>query len=631
MSVLQPSAWSRVIEWVPTPVANRGRSYFEQGLVTKLLLLGEGEIIARVQGSRRYVTVVAMHPDGIESTCSCPYGVDCKHAVAALLHYEKILTEGKPVPNIDDETRDRWLAELEQEIESGEPEVSTADHKRIQEWLQGESKESLVRLIANLCETHADIKNLLLHKIAVQDKDHRKLLRTVHACMDSLKSEGDCYREDDADPHAITRLRDSLDALFAMGAYDALVDLGWSLLQVCNTVVEYEQESDSFQDLRPCFDVVINALPLSKRQPLEQLIWAVECHVQDGYGYCNRLTPDYLSEWAGVQDWSNLADALMAKLEYSEQGDPGSISRDSEYHRSRIFEWLVCALERSGRAHEVLSMYEAEAQRSEDHRPLVHYLIETKNWDQAKSVCIKVLQSNSGADYRDEWRKEQFHDRLTEIYQLTGQYELAAAMLADAFFSNPNVSRFTEAIRSVRSLGCVSQVRDALLNFLKTGERNTSAAGEQSLSWPLPMLEVPQRKQRSSPRVPNFQVLIDIFVEENDPDSVFEWFERYKASGGRSWNELNLSRIAECLKGTYPESSIAIWKQMVNGHIEQVTPSAYEAAEPYLHRIRSAFLALEKGAEWQHYYDQLIMQNRRRPRCMEVLRRVGNSNPKGGA
>jgi len=37
--------------------------------------------------------------------------------------------------------------------------------------------------------------------------------------------------------------------------------------------------------------------------------------------------------------------------------------------------------------------------------------------------------------------------------------------------------------------------------------------------------------------------------KENDPDSVFEWFERYKSSGGRSWNELNLLRIAECLKG----------------------------------------------------------------------------------
>lgn len=37
--------------------------------------------------------------------------------------------------------------------------------------------------------------------------------------------------------------------------------------------------------------------------------------------------------------------------------------------------------------------------------------------------------------------------------------------------------------------------------------------------------------------------------ESGNPDSVFEWFEQYKSSGGRSWNELNLLRIAECLKG----------------------------------------------------------------------------------
>lgn len=33
--------------------------------------------------------------------------------------------------------------------------------------------------------------------------------------------------------------------------------------------------------------------------------------------------------------------------------------------------------------------------------------------------------------------------------------------------------------------------------------------------------------------------------ESGNPDSVFEWFEQYKSSGGRSWNELNLLRIAE--------------------------------------------------------------------------------------
>ena len=42
---------------------------------------------AKVQGSQLYKTKVDL--DTLEGECSCPYGDNCKHAVAAYLYYRK--------------------------------------------------------------------------------------------------------------------------------------------------------------------------------------------------------------------------------------------------------------------------------------------------------------------------------------------------------------------------------------------------------------------------------------------------------------------------------------------------------------------------------------------------------------
>ena len=66
-------------------------------------------------GGERYVTTVALRSErkrsSLESSCTCPVAISCKHAVAVVAEYLKALTDQRDVP-IASEDDPRW-ADLE--------------------------------------------------------------------------------------------------------------------------------------------------------------------------------------------------------------------------------------------------------------------------------------------------------------------------------------------------------------------------------------------------------------------------------------------------------------------------------------------------------------------------------------
>ena len=107
--------WGDLEECFGTAVLERGKKYFEEGAVEELYQMTENELIAKVRGSEVYITVVHVDEDGIDSECSCPYGDNCKHSVAALLEYASALKKGIDVAVIDEGKLERWLSVLEDE------------------------------------------------------------------------------------------------------------------------------------------------------------------------------------------------------------------------------------------------------------------------------------------------------------------------------------------------------------------------------------------------------------------------------------------------------------------------------------------------------------------------------------
>ena len=94
--------WDNLNECAGSRIVSRGRSYQQQGRVSELAATSDGDLIAWVEGSKRYATKVSLDEDGLpNSICTCPYEFDCKHGVAVLLEIARILDITTPKYGVD--------------------------------------------------------------------------------------------------------------------------------------------------------------------------------------------------------------------------------------------------------------------------------------------------------------------------------------------------------------------------------------------------------------------------------------------------------------------------------------------------------------------------------------------------
>jgi uncharacterized Zn finger protein len=125
-------SWSDLEQWTGSRVLSRGQGYHRDHRVQGLAQTQSGSIIAWVQGGRKYATEVDFRDGELISVCTCPYGNNCKHAVAVVLEYLDHLKENREIPQItgqdpriallqgftDDEDIEDDYNEEEEEIET---------------------------------------------------------------------------------------------------------------------------------------------------------------------------------------------------------------------------------------------------------------------------------------------------------------------------------------------------------------------------------------------------------------------------------------------------------------------------------------------------------------------------------
>jgi uncharacterized Zn finger protein len=103
--------WSDLEQWAGGRVLSRGQGYHRDHRVKGLAQTQAGAVVAWVQGGRRYATEVDFEDGELVSVCTCPYGNNCKHAVAVVLEYLDHLEKKLEVPQITGQ--DQRIASLE--------------------------------------------------------------------------------------------------------------------------------------------------------------------------------------------------------------------------------------------------------------------------------------------------------------------------------------------------------------------------------------------------------------------------------------------------------------------------------------------------------------------------------------
>jgi uncharacterized Zn finger protein len=110
--------------------------------------------------------------------------------------------------------------------------------------------------------------------------------------------------------------------------------------------------------------------------------------------------------------------------------------------------------------------------------------------------------------------------------------------------------------------------------------------------------------------------LIDVGLDEGDTTALLHWLDEAKRLGREPRRSLD---IANTIADVDPNRSIAIWKREADREIATVKPRGYQEVGRFIRRIKAALSGSGREDEWNSYLNDLKDQNRRRPRCMEVL------------
>lgn len=620
-------SWDDLEDWAGRTIAGRGKSYQRDGNVQDLARTPGGGLIAWVEGSERYATRVELKTGELSSDCTCPYGDVCKHAVAVALEYLDHVKRNTPVPEITDgdkrlrlleamteeDEEDDWDEQECEKIEADSESVTNKRGWRPDTFLEKQTKAQLVALLKDLADSYPAVRNTLQDRDNLSQGSVEKMVQAVRKEIDAVSAKPgwtNHWNNDGFIPD-YSGVRKRLEILLAASHADEVLALGEELLDAGKEQVEMsDDEGETAEEIASCLDVVFQALPQSSLAPSEQMLWAVKAELADGYDLCSGAE-SFWEHTYPESDWNTLADKLWNLLHNLPSAKPKDTS-STDYHRDRLSDWAIQALEKAGRSEEVIPLCEREAPKTQSYVRLVNMLKGAKRYEEAEKWIHKGIAATQKA-----WPgiAGSLRDTLRKMREENGDWLSASAFRADDFVRGPSLSTYQELKKAAKKADVWPAVREAAMAYLENGR----LPGTES-AWPLPKTGVSETIDRRTGPFPITEVLLDIAIAENSPDEIIRWHEQRKNSRPRwGWDDSRDDSAAAALVAHYPERAVTIWKQLAESQIALTKPRAYEVAAGYLRKVRRVFKDAGKEPEWQNYAAELRRVNARKIRFIEIL------------
>ena len=622
-------SWDNLREWAGSKIVSRGKSYQRQKLVSKLVVLDNGDLLAWVDGTHKYATKVTTDEDGLpESTCTCPYGYNCKHGVAVLLEYLEQVEKNKKVPKAA--KKDERLAlidndDWEDDFEGYDDDDGCIDDYddcikyslakkgkvEIASFLKNKTKTQLTDLIIELAHKFPRMAQELTDRNQLASGNVKSLITRLKKDIREISSEPGWqnYWEHEGYTPDYSQIRIKLETLLKAGHPDEVLKLGKELIELGNRQVEESHDDgETATEIEECMPVIVKALTQSSMANADKLAWAVEVVLKDDYDVFNAFD-EYLGRRHAKADWNILADQLLRQLNQMKCSNSRS-DYHRNYMRDRVSDWVMYALEQAGREDEIIPLCETEAQKTASYTRLVKYLIAEKRYIDAERWIQEGIQKTEkelpgiASDLRN---------RLKEIRTSQKDWMAVATMQAEEFVRHPSQETFLACKTTSTKTKSWPKVREHLMTYLEKGE----LPWKQKV-WPLGKSDQvkPERSYRNT--FPMTDVLIDIAILEKKPEQVLFWYDQSQKDR-HSWVGMGDDRIAAAIQDHSPERSIAIWKTIAEGFINQTKPSAYEQAAGYLRKAEKVMKQQKKLTEWKNYLNGLREQHARKKRFIEIL------------
>jgi uncharacterized Zn finger protein len=616
--------WDDLEAWAGSRIVGRGRNYQHSGFVRGLTRTSDGGLLAWVEGTETYATRVDLIEDELISDCTCPYWDDCKHAVAVVLEYLDHLEKGRRVPKADpndgrillleDEYGDESLDYYSEIPDYVEDEFSRADLKAdLEPALNKMTKVQLIELVIKLAERFPDVAPELKERQEIAAGNVKNLIKELRREIQRVSSEPGWqnYWNGEGYTPRYSGVRSKLKRLLASGHADEVLELGKELMEAGVRQVEMsDDEGETAMEITSCMPEIFTALSRSSLSGSDQILWAVEATLSDGYGLFAEAE-NFLDRKFNKLDWSQAAERLLDRLNKYKPTGPKD-STFTGFYRDRITDETIRALEMAGRKDEIIPLCEQEAEKTGSYVRLVKWLRKSRRNEAAEAAIRKGILSVG-----DRWPgiAAELRNQFREIRQRKGNWAAVTAIRVDEFVEDPSTYFYKDLQKAARKADVWPAVRESILHYLETGRLPS-----KKKSWPLPDAELPPIKKRRKDTFPMVDVLLDIALYEKRTADVLAWYKKDQTQRtGWSWIGRKDDEVADAVKKEFPERAVEIWKQLAERQIALVKPAAYREAAVFLRKIRRLLKQQEKDKEWESYLEKLRQSHVRKRLLMEIL------------
>jgi uncharacterized Zn finger protein len=627
-------------EWTDKKTLQRGQSYYKSNSVSNVQSTEDG-IIGDVEGTIEYTTYVNFKKNGkkkqysINGACSCPVEIDCKHCVALVLKYLEMVKAKKKIKEInleddrfekirnptsfddEDDFDDEYGYESDSYVggyddsfyfsKNQKKEKSTSKDEIIDN-LEKLDKKALLSLIKENMEKNSELKETLNHKILLSGKNPSKILTSIKKEINKLYMEVE-YNDD----LNFDKIKDSLNFLVD-NETNSIPEIMKQLVELGNHAMNYVDEIFYGEEaLVECLEIGMKGIEKIDWQNDKKILFCLELKKANDYSYTETLFNKIYSN-AGKDAWSKVADSLLTKVDKIKslpKENNQKINFSTKYGYENLVKDTILALNNANRKKEVLQLLRKEASITEDYHNLIEALMNQKEYGEVKKISLEQLKSSDGSLY--------LISKLKDIASIEKDNEYLLKILMWKYLNRPNLDEYKELKKLSTRLKKWKQVQEWILSYLETGNK---LFGKEN---PEDYIQVKKEKYPFGNKFPDFREIIEIYIYENDPHKIWDWYNRaIKAhkelrSGFQALPE---DKIAQMIREIRPNESIAIWKFLAEKSIGHANKNGYSDALPLLKRARDLLLKNGKNKEWEAYYQDLKLRNKNRPRCIEELAKL---------
>jgi len=638
-AILGQLTYDDLDQWAGEAIRTRGKGYVQR--VEELHRTANNELVAWVQGTEKYATLVHLDPSGMHGwLCTCPYDQGpCKHAAAVILAAARSVHDTGELPMLDEDSelghilmgdQDRKLKKEPNEDAADRADpggtVKRAGPSKVRKILAGKSWEELHDLLVTLAREFPAVERRLLEADQLSRGQIGPLVRSLHKEIRRLTDEPAWRNQwsDEASLPDYSHVRQQFRALFDAGHADELLDLGNTLWRLGTEQIEQsDDEGETMGALSACLEIVLQAVPKSSLKRADQLLWVIERMLADEFSLLDSGEEILADPAYTVTDWQAAAAVLEERLQGLDR--PKTVHFADTYRRNRLIGWLIKAYERGGQAEKVLPLLEQEADVSRNYEQLVDRLVLAGKREQARQWCVRgfdrtVTEAPGIAACLQK--------RLREMAAADRQDSLVAAYRAQDFFGHASLETYRELRKAAEKIGVWPKLRELALAYLQTGQRPDRGEKLDNLPpWPLPDPEVayPAGKEGGRP-FPDRQTLIDIAIAEKRYDDVMRLYQAMKKGSRTHW--FVGEKVAKAVFRTHPEVALAIWRENVDRLIAEVKPRAYVEAGGFLRLMRKVYEAGNRLDEWRALLAELRRTHKAKRRLLEVLDGVSGGSKK---